>query len=165
MLVIADIGGQFGALMRLVDRVPVTEKIVLVGDLVDRGHFSFEVIEWARKNPRVITILGNHEHMMLDYYRPTKGFGIYPRGCWKGNGGEATKASYARNGYAKPPEEHLDWLESLPLSYWSEDRTLFMSHAALADGYEADMPPMHDNPLHPEFDISIIWNRGEPVKR
>lgn len=163
--VIADVAGQFDALVRLVDRLPNDEQIVLVGDLIDRGHFSFEVIEWAISDPRVTTILGNHEHMMLDYYEPRTGFGLYPSSCWKSNGGTATVASYARNGHPRPPAKHLAWIANLPLFHWSKDRDLLVTHAALSPGYDPEESPQHDNPLNSEFDISLIWNRGEPSKR
>lgn len=165
MLIIADIAGQFDALKRLVDRVPPDEKIILVGDLVDRGHDSFEVVEWAMKNrDRTTTLMGNHEHMMLEYYRPTKGYrGVYGPDCWKWNGGANTMASYTRHGHKRPPENHLDWLASLPSVFISVG--LFVSHAPLHQKFDVDNLPTHDDPLNPEFDVSLLWNRTEPKER
>jgi serine/threonine protein phosphatase 1 len=164
LTVIADVAGQFDSLIRLVDQLPKNEKIVLVGDLIDRGHFSFEVVEWAMSNSRVTTLLGNHEHMMLDYYEP-KARSIYPPGIWKHNGGSATIASYSRNGHPRPPANHLAWIANLPLFYWSDDRDLLVSHAPLAADREPETSTEIDNPLDPDFDTSLIWNRGLPVKR
>lgn len=159
MLIVADIAGQFDALMRLVKRATPREEIILLGDLVDRGQRSREVIEWAMQTPNVTTLLGNHEHMMLDYYRKT---GIYPYGTWLDNGGGMTKYSYDNE---PPPESHLEWLEGLPWSLFHGK--LFLSHAPLnrrfLDPLEADA---HVTDLRSElFDLSLIWNRGEPVRR
>lgn len=165
MLIIADIAGQFDALMRLVDRVPPDEKIILVGDLVDRGHESFEVVNWAMENQhRVTTLMGNHEHMMLEYYRPTKSDkGVYGPDAWKWNGGANTMASYARHRHKRPPEYHLDWLAQLPLYFC--DGLLFVSHAPLHANFGLDNLPIHDNPMSPEFDVSLLWNRNQPKLR
>lgn len=165
MFIIADIAGQFDALERLVKRAPSGEKIILLGDLIDRGHFSYEVIEWAMKTPNVITLLGNHEHMMLDYYEPGIENGIYPEDCWEYNGGSATRASYSRYGFKKPPQNHLDWIRSLPTYYTEPDKGIFVSHAPLAARCSFDKLPTHDNILDPDFDTSLIWNRTEPIER
>jgi hypothetical protein len=162
--VIADIAGQFDALMRLVDRVPKDERIVLVGDLVDRGHSSFEVMEWAIANwPRVTTLLGNHEHMMWDFYR-NETFGdehLYGSYVWRNNGGDATVDSYRRQGFERPPDKHLTFIEGLPWFFETPD--LFVSHAPLKAGKDAvDMEIK--SPLDPEFDQSLIWNRTLPAK-
>lgn len=161
--VIADIAGQFDSLMRLVDRIPISDRIVLVGDLVDRGHFSFEVMEWAiNKWPRVTTLLGNHEHMMWDFYRnETFGKTIYGSRVWQMNGGSATIASYSRHGQPRPSEKHLAFLEGLPWFY--ETPGLFVSHAPLKAG-ESPIDMEIQNPFDPDFDASLIWNRSAPAK-
>lgn len=165
MLIIADIAGQFDALERLAKHAPKGEPIILLGDLVDRGHESFEVIEWAMCTPNVITLLGNHEHMMLDYYRPKIKYGIYPPGCWEANGGHNTRASYRRNGHAVPPDSHLDWLETLSPCLASNKEKLFMSHAPLHRNREVSEALEINNPLSADFDRSLIWNRSEPRRR
>ena len=42
--------------------------MVLLGDLVDRGPRSCEVIRIARENPQIFSVLGNHEDMMLNSF-------------------------------------------------------------------------------------------------
>lgn len=166
MLVIADIAGQFDALMRLVKSVPEDEKIVLVGDLVDRGPASKEVVEWARKERRVTALMGNHEHMMLDYWY-WYGRTIYPPGCWIGNGGGKTMYSYKDewNDIGRPPDSHLAWLASLDSYYFSDDKKLFVSHAPLLKGHDPDRVANVSDFMDPLFDYSLLWNRTEPMER
>lgn len=165
MYVIADIAGEFDALMRLVDKLDSKRKIVLVGDLVDRGPKSGHVIEWAMKDKRVITLLGNHEHMMIDYIDQN---GIYDHGIWAMNGGVETVQSYmldptdfSMSDIRKMiPPKHMNWLRSLPLTY--QEGNVFVSHTAW----------FHDRPLSESrsklsniFDrTNAVWTRLHPVK-
>lgn len=175
-LVIADIAGQFDALERLANRMP-DEKIILVGDLVDRGHESFEVVEWAMKTPRVTTLMGNHEHMMWDYYTNFGVESIYGdmdgQPTWTfcdarhNNGGGATKASYSRHGFKRPPQEHLDWIGSLPLYFKTEDGKMVVTHAPIEAG--KTLEDAHSQTLdfvknggYRHQDGSLLWCRTFP---
>lgn len=153
MNIISDIAGQYDALMRLVKMMPQNEPILLLGDLVDRGPDSDKVVEWAMKTPNVKTLMGNHEHMMIDYYSET---GLYDDGIWEWNGGSATKLSYDNTNYNL--EEHLTFLRSLP-AYYEEDG-LFCSHAAKLKNYSLELQL---DTLRDEW-TSIIWNRNAPSK-
>lgn len=164
MLVVADIAGEFDALTRLVAQVPLDEKIILLGDMVDRGPHSCEVVKWAMSEPRVTALMGNHEHMLLDYWH---GGDIYPRDCWEGNGGYSTVNSYRSedNPRGRPPESHLTWLASLDSYYFSDDKKLFVSHAPLLVGYEPEQVANVTNFMDPLFDYSLLWNRRSPQPR
>ncbi len=63
--VIGDIHGCWETLQRLLDRVqwdPVEDELWLVGDLVNRGPRSLEVLRWARRHSeRIVSVLGNHD--------------------------------------------------------------------------------------------------------
>lgn len=164
MFVVADIAGEFNALMRLVKKMPEDERIILVGDLVDRGPDSKEVIEWAMKTHRVTALMGNHEHMMLDYWH---GGDTYAHGIWFRNGGSKTVYSYRDelNQIGRPPSNHLSWLASLNPYYFSDDKKLFVSHAPLFPGCEPDDVAYINSPMDPMFDLSLLWNRKEPTRR
>jgi serine/threonine protein phosphatase 1 len=64
-LVVGDIHGAFGALQRELDRVAfdgAVDRLFCVGDLVDRGPLSDQVLWWLDK-PGFHSIMGNHEWM------------------------------------------------------------------------------------------------------
>ncbi len=160
MNVIGDIAGQYKALIALVDKMPKDE-IVLVGDLVDRGPQSKEVIEWAMKNATVVC--GNHEHMMVDFLEETS---AYDNGLWLMNGGVATLDSYGMTpkDHGDPenckkfiPKEHIEWLKDLPL--YIKRGEFLVSHAPVS---RIGLDFACSNLMNPE--ISIFWNRFEPIE-
>ena len=67
--VIGDIQGCYDAFARLLERIrfdPARDKLWLVGDLVNRGPQSLEVLRWASTYPgRLRSVLGNHDLHLL----------------------------------------------------------------------------------------------------
>lgn len=153
MNIIGDIAGQYDALLRLVKEMP-NEEIILVGDLVDRGPESKEVIQWAIDN-NIKTCLGNHEHMMIDFYEKT---GMYDPGIWHMNGGNMTHIQYKNDPETR--KQHLTWLKSLPLYYKFKD--LFVSHGPWKSNITLDEATKID--VFGDLMDSLIWNREAPVK-
>lgn len=65
---IGDIQGCFAPLQRLLRRLALADgdRLWLVGDLVNRGPHSLEVLRWAKAlGPRCMTVLGNHDLHLL----------------------------------------------------------------------------------------------------
>jgi len=149
--VIADISGNYGALTRLLARMPDDDTISL-GDMIDRGPDSRAVIEWFMEHGRAV--LANHEHMMLDHCRGT---GYYAPGTWEINGGDATLAAFG----GTIPDEVLDWTGRLPL-YLRIDGYL-VSHSFVAPGLTlAEVCDLGTDFSDPRCDRSILWNRELP---
>ncbi len=100
--IIGDIHGciqTFDNLMNRVLKEYIIEKIIYVGDFIDRGYGSKEVINLAieiSKSYDTVILLGNHEDMMLDYvYNENR----YDDGVWFYNGGLDTIRSFSENLY------------------------------------------------------------------
>ena len=103
MIVIGDVHGEFDALMRLLDILPQTKELCFVGDLIDRGPNSKEVIEFVRKN-NYQTVMGNHEDLITDF-----NLWLNPR-----NGGQETLKSFGgREAFLKT--DVIEWISSLPI--------------------------------------------------
>jgi len=134
--IISDAHGCYKTLSALIDKLPNKKdsKIVFVGDLVDRGANSYDVIKFVMDN-NYDWVLGNHEKMFLEYSpmlendRQNEDLKYW---LFK-YGGEQTLKSY------KSKEEfykQLDFLKSLPLyieykDYKAEDgRYLVVSHSS-----------------------------------
>lgn len=64
--IIGDVHGEYDTLAALVEKLPKDADVVFVGDLIDRGAKSKEVIEFMRKN-NYRSVLGNHEQLMIEY--------------------------------------------------------------------------------------------------
>lgn len=159
---IADIAGQFDALQALLAKMPKGSPIS-IGDMVDRGPKSKEVLEFFMKNGQAV--MGNHEHMMLDHLRGTN---LYEPGIWQYNGGYATMDSFGHH----VPERYLTWLESLStyIEYKQEPdgKRVLISHAFVHSMFktvdEAALAT-ESSPYSIEGDKSIFWNRGYPIPR
>jgi serine/threonine protein phosphatase 1 len=100
---IGDVHGRFDLLIALLRRIkaddaqrPAAEThVVMLGDLIDRGPYSAEVVEYLRGHRDGFAtfhfIMGNHEEAMLDSITPSA---IPEEIGWLGYGGHETMLSY-----------------------------------------------------------------------
>lgn len=66
--VVGDVHGHFELLQRLLDQVgfdPAADRLFGAGDLVDRGPYSPQVLDWLAK-PWFASVRGNHEQLVID---------------------------------------------------------------------------------------------------
>lgn len=149
--IIADIAGQYDTLLALLKQMP-DEEPISVGDMIDRGPKSKEVVEFFMKHGSAI--MGNHEHMAIDYYNDAS---YYPWNTWFYNGGHETVNSFA--GLVAP--EIVTWMEHLP-KYIEVEGSL-ISHAFVHPGYSledvCDLGRFCDDQKGRR---SILWHRGPP---
>lgn len=74
--VISDIHGCFNQFMAMVEKIEKKDKeykLIIAGDIIDRGPQTAEMLQWAMKygnqpNGRVKVLMGNHEELILDWY-------------------------------------------------------------------------------------------------
>lgn len=126
--------------------------IVMLGDYVDRGAHSAQVIEHLLKPPpagfKRFSLVGNHEQMMLDFLDDPAA-----NAYWLYEGGAETLASYAAEWGAEIdllvdiPARHERFLRDLPISLslpgW------YFVHAGIRPGL----------PLSAQTDEDLIWIR------
>jgi len=137
--VVGDIHGRFDLLQKTFDKIdehndraPIAEPLeIYVGDYVDRGPNSREVVEAimrraSRKN--VIALVGNHEEYLLQSLSDPNVFQD-----WLRHGGRETLISYCGTAPLHPnareidramralneavPREQIEFLEQLPLNH------------------------------------------------
>lgn len=161
--VVGDIHGCFFTLLTLVEKLekdfPEAE-IYLVGDLVDRGKHSCEVIDFV-KEKRLKFTAGNHDYMFYHYFNnPHSLFAE----AWFSNGAEYTLKSY-ENRFERI-NEHLRLIIEAPLFYNLED--CFISHAGISSYYNDLITPeilsddkKLDKILRKDVaePFSILWSR------
>ncbi len=96
------------------------DMFVFLGDYIDRGRFSFEVIERLIEFAGIrncVFIKGNHEDMLLNYASGRGGSAIF-----RYNGGDSTLLSYRKHmGGFSFPDEHRYFFESLRLYFEGDD--------------------------------------------
>ena len=61
--IIGDVHGHYQALLTLVAKLPQDAKLIFVGDLIDRGSQSMEVVKFVRDGGHTC-VMGNHEYLM-----------------------------------------------------------------------------------------------------
>ncbi|WP_229641789.1 metallophosphoesterase family protein [Waterburya agarophytonicola] len=112
-IVIGDVHGHYDTLVALLNSISPNsnDEIYFLGDLIDRGPKSAQVVDFVMRN-QFKCLRGNHEEMMLDVVGgPEVSIELYQG--WLYSGGHATVASYD----SKIPQEHIDWMKNLPLYY------------------------------------------------
>lgn len=123
---IGDVQGCFLTLRRLLDACafdPGQDRIWLVGDLVNRGPRSLEVLRWARSlGDRLVTVLGNHDLHLLA----------------RALGSREAKESDTLDPVLAAPDadELLAWLRTRPLLHHEGGHVLV--HAGLQPGWSVD---------------------------
>jgi serine/threonine protein phosphatase 1 len=125
---IGDIHGCINSLHDLILRLDIRpdDQFVFLGDYIDRGNQSQAVIDYLMMMDRHYSchfIMGNHEHMFLDYLRTGDPL------SWLYNGGKATLQSYRSNDGTDLPEEHVDFFRKC--RYYLESETYFFAHGGL----------------------------------
>jgi len=68
-LIVGDVHGCFDELMELLEKVRFNrdeDRLILVGDLINKGPKSFDVLKWVRQN-NIELVLGNHELGFLNF--------------------------------------------------------------------------------------------------
>jgi Calcineurin-like phosphoesterase len=150
---IGDIHGMRDHLARLLSEIAAYAesqnwsghpRLVFLGDYVDRGPASREVVRLLRhlQDQGAVCLRGNHEEMMARCRS-----GAWPMSQFLANGGVATLASYAEH----PDDFDADrrWMAALPTSY--EDDLRIFVHAGLDPR----------RPLEAQDDETKLWIRDK----
>ena len=123
------------------------EMLIQLGDLVDRGKNSPQMVAHARmlreENPtRVRFLKGNHEHEMQQH------FFSGPNANWLRQGGAGTLRQYDNE--KRDCRDDVEWLSRLPLFF--ESRHLYVSHAGISEAAK--------DPFVEGSEYGILWNRS-----
>ena len=146
---ISDIHGCYDELVNLMQDLvdsevydPQTDKLIFLGDYIDRGDDSKKVVQYIRNlqknNDNVIALMGNHEMMCVDYLREESN-------NWLFNGCNNTIESY--RGDKKQLINDAEWMEQLPLYY--EDEHFVYVHAGINP----------NKPLDEHSKYELLWVR------
>jgi serine/threonine protein phosphatase 1 len=143
LIAVGDCHGCYNELKDLIERIikfnPRKDKLIFLGDYIDRGADSLRVILYlqalkARFPEAIILLKGNHEDLAYDALSkgdPTKPF-TYK--LWTKNGGTDTLKSFKTWELAK--QVLLPFIEKLPVSY--ETDTHIFIHGGIPYGKTLD---------------------------
>lgn len=136
---IGDVHGRIDLLERALEKA--TGQIVFVGDYIDRGDASADVLRLLFSRDDLVCLAGNHEEMLLKFLDNPKRHGSR----WLRYGGLQTLASFGISDVSESSDEArlvftrdkltdamgsdlIAWLKELPLSWTSGNVTVV--HAA-----------------------------------
>ena len=148
LIAIGDIHGcirEFRILLEQKIQLTKNDKLVLLGDYIDRGTNSKEVIdliiELKEKGFDIVPLMGNHESMLLDAYKNDFCLPI-----WIENGGNETLKSFEIPSVKDLDPKYVEFFEEL--KYFFEYGDFLFVHAGFND--------LRDDPFTDKY--SMIWN-------
>jgi serine/threonine protein phosphatase 1 len=156
------IGDIHGCLEKLKELMPKTgidnqnDTLIFIGDYIDRGKFSSEVVNHVirlqNEYKKVVCLRGNHEDMLAHYLEGMN------EDMYLNNGGINTLHSYeiilsdTEERKRKIPAGHRKFFESL-LAYYETEDYIFV-HAGMKPGLSLQEQTMHD----------LLWIRYEFIE-
>lgn len=149
-IAISDIHGcylTFKKLVRDVIQLTKEDELYLLGDYVDRGSGSKQVLDYIfelqDEGYKVRCLIGNHEEVFL---KCIKGIGRFPD--WLMYGGRMTLDSFGVNYPDEIPEKYVQFIENL--EYYVEIDNYILVHAGLNFG---STEPLKDT-------FGMMWSRN-----
>jgi len=173
--VVADVHGCYRTVKELVEkqlRPAGDDTLYFLGDYIDRGPRSKEVIDYLRNLKRdglkLKTLMGNHEEEMFNAYNESllpSGFLKFPakrsRKNWYKYGGDTTMKSFGTDDLKAIPAEYTDWLKNLEL--YIEEEHFILSHAGFNFREENIFGDTHAMRWIRDFDVDMEKTGGRRV--
>lgn len=166
IFIIGDIHGCLGMLKRLMRKIdwhPGSDRLIFLGDYIDRGEDSSGVIDYiieiSRDSEKVECLIGNHEASFLDFLSGTdvRTFLV--------NGGETTLESYRRRADLDRgldiPQGHFHFLKNL--KPWIELEEYYVVHAGFRPGVALQDQCLEDLVWIRDIFIFSEWDFGRRV--
>jgi serine/threonine protein phosphatase 1 len=151
LFAIGDIHGCIDQLRELVESVigiRKQDRIVFLGDYIDRGNKSREVVDYImnlqHNGYAVIPLIGNHEWMLLEAYEEDNRLIN-----WIFNGGSSILDSFGIKALKELSREYIDFFNSLRYYYIFEN--YIFVHAGFNDNISDTFNDYYD----------MIWTRRE----
>lgn len=146
IIAIGDIHGchqEFAELLSLL-HLQSDDRLIVLGDLVNRGPDSIKVLDLARKH-NAIALLGNHEHRLLQAYRKRDPSQLKPS-SWQT--------------YRKMRPKDWQYLEAMKLTHEEPEIETVFVHG----GFLPDLP-WRKQAAEIVTRIQVIDDKGKPRKR
>lgn len=147
-----DIHGMYDEFMQLWNSIDIqeTDTLVFLGDYIDRGPKSKEVLDFLMNLPvnnEAIFLRGNHEDMMLKRL-------VYPKMayCWIMNGGVEAMNSFGTEKIDTIPKKYDNWIENKTVLYYQPENTnILFVHAGINPNF----------PIDEQSESEVLWIREE----
>lgn len=160
--VVGDVHGQVAMLDRLLRAVgfdPHRDRLFSLGDLIDRGPGSEQLLQRFHEDPALFCIRGNHEELLL-----ASRFNPVYRGVWERNGGD-----WVDDLTDQRLEELATMVEQMPLVIeldLGDGRRIGMVHAEVPPGMDWETvrhvqpgPSDQVDDRDTNLESSLLWGR------
>ena len=136
--IVGDIHGTLHKLVNLYEKIKdlieENDTLIFLGDYIDRGPHSYEVIEFlidVSRHNNTVFLRGNHEEMLMNFVAGRDAANVYLL-----NGGRETIRSYKKHlRQFMIPENHYQFYKNLQPYYEGED--FIAIHAGLNPKYNS----------------------------
>ncbi len=148
-IIIGDIHGCYPELEKLLEKLHFQEDkdtLISLGDIIDRGEYSYEVFDFFRKTrqrmgERCIIVRGNHEQMLISSPEDQ-----WMKQMWLQDGGTETSRSFELHN--DKVLSHLDWFRQNTVLY-CQSRWFQCVHAGIK----------HEHPCRNSME-TLMWDRS-----
>ncbi|HKB91414.1 MAG TPA: metallophosphoesterase [Opitutaceae bacterium] len=146
IIAIGDIHGCYAEFAELLEKVEIKkeDKLILLGDLVNRGPDSLKVFDLARQH-RALSLLGNHELRLLNYRRTRD---------------REYQKETDQLTFDKLRPEDWAYMETMPLTHYIEEFNTVFVHGGFLPS-----EPWQKQPASVVTRIQVVDRDGKPRKR
>lgn len=158
---ISDIHGHFDNLNRFIETINDNDIVYVLGDVVDKGPKSIEILQLIMEDNRFKMLLGNHEYMMYQVLTTSKwsiNYNTYYYNWVRYNSGLDTLDAYNRLPRYKRIRV-LDFIKNLPLNYPNinvNNKTYYLVHSCPHLDIKIKMEDIN---FDDEKICSYVWDR------
>jgi serine/threonine protein phosphatase 1 len=161
LFAISDIHGCFRPFYELVVNtigLKKEDRLILLGDYIDRGSQSREVIDFIidlkEKGFDILPLMGNHEAMLLESYNDPQ-----MKYLWYMNSGEITLQSFGLKDVMEMDKLYIDFFSGL--KYFEAIGNYLFVHAGF-NNYDSD--PFSDKmemiwESRPHYENPVLWGK------
>lgn len=162
----SDVHGHKAPLDRLLERVSPSDSdsIFMLGDMIDRGPDPVGVMQLCRDLPGATVLMGNHEDLMLDFFRdPRDDMASYN---WEINGSQTTVRGLSELGDAGMTDL-VEWVAQLPVCAHARvgERAYVFAHAGIRSSSVKPRDSWDDESIEQmlgsQLVDDLIWIREE----
>lgn len=163
--VMSDIHGCYSEFLQMLDLIEFKDEdtLYILGDIIDRGKEPVKILQYIKNKSNIKMILGNHEAMMIDFYKekennPNSRSYYEIKELWERNGGSITMEQLSK----LSKDEFLSSIDYIKnLKYFDiievNKETYLLVHAGIYPYAEDDIKKL----LESQVADDLIWIRNE----
>lgn len=157
LYVMSDIHGEYDKFLAMLELIKFSEddRLIILGDIFDRGPKPLEILEYIVTHKNVDFILGNHEEFFMNAYENEFRQDL---DVWFMNGGEVTFNALMAKGDAYIKECYKYMIKTPRyMKIDIDNKKYLLCHAGVA--IPPHMPADRETVINFQSSIDWLWNR------